>query len=255
MGCFRAAANCPRMDLYDLGKYFAAQVPVRALKSPLLRYSAAAIAAKQLGRVKGNKPIFGGICKRQASTETYPNCDRTNWFYIATKYYNKAIKFLREGLVDVSSQNYSHSLLLNTDENASQQVRLMQEQRHSAQADDLLASTSILSVYEFMDDSSVEWSRSVCTRFKANIIWSNYFQAFEWCEVTPRRSKCECNAAMRQTFQSSSCHFLEFCALWLHCSIHQSHINKTWYGRHIPVEICRPCDRWERNYCTWKSRL
>ena len=84
------------MDLYDLGNTFSSYVPVKALKSPLLRYSAVAIAAKQLGRVKGVKAIMGGVCKKQAFTEVYPNCERTNWFYIATKYYDKAITYLRE---------------------------------------------------------------------------------------------------------------------------------------------------------------
>lgn len=145
--------------MYDLGKYFTSDVPIRAFNSPLLRYSAAAIAAKQLGRVNGNKAILGS-CKRQASTEIYPNCQRTNWFYIAAKYYDKAITFLREALVDVGRPNSRDSPSAMLNPSPSQRDRLiMQEQRHSAQADDLLASTSILSFYEFMDASSIDWSR------------------------------------------------------------------------------------------------
>jgi hypothetical protein len=140
-----------------MGHYFASYVPIRALSSPLLRYSAAAIASKQLGRVNGFKPVTGP-CKRQASTEIYPQCERTNWSYIAAKHYDKAISFLREALVHVGRRNSSD--LQPTDISSSQRDRLMmQEMRHSADADDLLAATSILSEYEFMDASSVEWSR------------------------------------------------------------------------------------------------
>jgi hypothetical protein len=147
------------MDLFDLGNYFAFHVPLRARRSPLLRYSAAAIAAKQLGRVNGKKAAIG-LCKWQASTEMYPNCDRTSWFYIAAKYYDKAISFLREALVDIGTKNGNISPSMGPNESSSQMDRLMiQEQRHSEQADDLLAATSILSVYEFMEASSVEWSR------------------------------------------------------------------------------------------------
>ena len=132
---------------------------MRARQSPLLRYSAAAIAAKQLGRVNGNKAVIG-LCVRQASTEIYPAIERTNWSYIAAKYYDKALSFLREALADIGSTNDDLSLSMTVNESSSQIDRLMiQEQRHSAQADDLLASTSILSVYEFMDASSIDWSR------------------------------------------------------------------------------------------------
>ena len=120
------------MDLYDLGNYFASYIPTISHKSPLTRYSACAIAAKQLGRVKGQKAIMGGVCSQQASTETIKDCEKMNWFYIAAKYYDRAIGCLREALVEEPSQR---------------------------SADKLLAATSILSVYEFMDDSNVEWSR------------------------------------------------------------------------------------------------
>lgn len=173
------------MDIHDMGKYFASHVPARAVHNPLLRYSAAAIAAKQLGRVHGRKAIKGGLCTRQASTENYPSCERTNWFYIAANYYDKAISFLREALVDVGRPNSSDDTeaMMVT---ASQRDRLMmQEQRHSAQADDLLASTSILSMYEFMDASSVEWSRCVYY-YHLERHHLTTFQASFWRTITSR---------------------------------------------------------------------
>lgn len=45
------------MDLYDFGTYFASQVPVKALRNPLLKYSACAQAAKQLGHVNVARPV------------------------------------------------------------------------------------------------------------------------------------------------------------------------------------------------------
>jgi hypothetical protein len=149
------------MDLYDFGNTFSSYVPVKALKSPLLRYSAIAIAAKQLGRVKGVKAIMGGVCRKQASTELYPNCEQTNWFYIAAKYYDRAITYLREGLVSAGSSHINRSSLESPSESEINRRRLIECTMQPADEDDLLAATSILSVYEFMDDSSTEWSRSV----------------------------------------------------------------------------------------------
>jgi hypothetical protein len=57
------------MDLFDLGCYFGHLVPVHALSNPLLKYSACAYAAKQLGRVQGRKAVIGGIVGRQAEME------------------------------------------------------------------------------------------------------------------------------------------------------------------------------------------
>lgn len=57
------------MDLFDLGCYFGHLVPVQALTNPLLKYSACAYAAKQLGRVRGRKAIIGGLVCQQAEME------------------------------------------------------------------------------------------------------------------------------------------------------------------------------------------
>lgn len=133
------------------------------LKSPLLRYSAVAIAAKQLGRVGGLKAIIGADCQKHASTEIYPNCEGVNWFYTAAKHYDKAIAYLREGLVKAGCPGISPPSLKGPTDAVSKLGRIDDCQSQSAQADDLLAATSILSVYEFMTDSNIEWSRSVFT--------------------------------------------------------------------------------------------
>lgn len=142
------------MDLYDLENYFATYVPTTSLQSPLLLCAAAAIAAKQLGRVKGVKAIPGGVCNKQAATETYPNSDQTDWFYVAVKYYDKAIEFLRAELAAIESHGARHASLLTSGESIHRV-----ERARTSQADNLLVATSILSVYEFMDDSGIDWSR------------------------------------------------------------------------------------------------
>jgi len=151
------------MDLYDLGNYFASYIPVKALQSPLLRYSACAIAAKQLGRVKGLKSIMGGICSKQASSETYSNIEQAHWFYIAAGYYDKAITQLRAALSQINTQDSCDMSQTEFSERSVDDIQVS-ENRRRGQADDLLAATSILSVYEFMDDSNAEWSRSVVPR-------------------------------------------------------------------------------------------
>jgi len=87
------------MDLFDLGCYFAHQVPVLALSNPLLRYSACAYAAKQLGRVRGRKAIIGGTVNVQAQMELYPNPESVDWEWIGAKYYDRAISLLMEEYV------------------------------------------------------------------------------------------------------------------------------------------------------------
>lgn len=59
------------MDLFDLGTYFGSYVPVRAVTNPLLRYGACALAAKQLGQIKGIKAMWGGYCQKQAHMELW----------------------------------------------------------------------------------------------------------------------------------------------------------------------------------------
>ncbi|KAI7679402.1 hypothetical protein KC353_g22259, partial [Hortaea werneckii] len=59
----------PWMDLFDKDEHFAHLVPLKALRDALLRNAIAAVAAKQLGRVKGHKPFVGRQCQRPAYME------------------------------------------------------------------------------------------------------------------------------------------------------------------------------------------
>lgn len=154
------------MDLFDLGCYFAHQVPVRAITNPLLRYSACAYAAKQLGRVRGRKAKVGGIVASQAYMELYYRHDTVDWAYMGAKYYDRAILLLMKEL----STSGTHGTTTPTTESNisphgnsnsphSQGSREQRSRANGNSADETLAATAILCVYEFLDNANNAWSR------------------------------------------------------------------------------------------------
>jgi hypothetical protein len=162
-----------RMDLYDQGCYFANLVPVQALSNPLLRNSACAYAAKQLGRVRGRKAIHGGNVSKQAEMELFPNPQTVNWEYLGAKYYDKAIQLLMEELSNSRRQEMSVTPIPEesvTPQSATQSPRSvpnapgnkrrgLQRPTNTGTADETLAAVAILCVYEFLDNANTAWSR------------------------------------------------------------------------------------------------
>jgi len=57
----------PWMDLFDCEKHFGQHVPLKALRHALLKNAVAAVAAKQLGRVRGVKQFIGGQSQQPAA--------------------------------------------------------------------------------------------------------------------------------------------------------------------------------------------
>ncbi len=155
------------MDLFDLEKYFASYVPVKALTNPLLKHAACAYAAKQLGQVKGQKAIVGGACSRQAHMELWPDADKLDWFWIGAKHYDKAISLLMEVLQQdrgttplKSPTTYSEPRGAEINrENGYGRVKRRRLSGGNPNSDELLAATAILCVYEFLDASGAAWSR------------------------------------------------------------------------------------------------
>ncbi|KAK6585410.1 hypothetical protein PZA11_002137 [Diplocarpon coronariae] len=160
------------MDLFDLGCYFAHHVPVQALSNPLLRYSACAYAAKQLGRVHGRKAIVGGNVGRQADMEVYPRIRTANWPYIGAKYYDRAISLLMQELSNSRSQGNSRTPIIGgedrspsstpsslSDQRPPNKRRRLSRTTHASYTDETLAATAILCVYEFLDNANSAWSR------------------------------------------------------------------------------------------------
>lgn len=160
-----------RMDLFDLGTYFASYVPVRAMSNPLLKYAACAYAAKQLGRVKGAKAKMGGVCSRQAVMEIWPNKD-DDFIWYGAKYYEKAIQLLMKELQpdadgpppmstpEVFGQ-WQAAELGEDAHNPRKRRRRISNSRLSrgVHSDEVLAATAILSVYEFLDATGPAWNR------------------------------------------------------------------------------------------------
>ncbi|KAL2074628.1 hypothetical protein VTL71DRAFT_8406 [Oculimacula yallundae] len=162
------------MDLFDLGCYFAHHVPVQAIGNPLLRYSACAYAAKQLGRVRGRKAIVGGIASKQAHMELYPGLESANWPYIGAKYYDRAISLLMEELSNSRSHETPMTPVAAGEETISpssatsshggqfsstNKRRRLSRPPGSSHADETLAAAAILCVYEFLDNANTAWSR------------------------------------------------------------------------------------------------
>jgi hypothetical protein len=163
------------MDLFDLGCYFAHQVPVQALSNPLLKFSACAYSAKQLSRVRGRKAIIGGIVSQQAAMELYLNPEAVDWAYVGAKYYDKAIQLLMEELshsgnpgtpmtpATVIDESFSpHSInqsLQNGRQTPRNKRRRVSRQPSSSNPDETLAAAAILCVYEFLDNANTAWAR------------------------------------------------------------------------------------------------
>ncbi|KAH8815956.1 hypothetical protein F5884DRAFT_747475 [Xylogone sp. PMI_703] len=154
------------MDLFDLGCYFAHQVPVTAISNSLMRYSACAYAAKQLGRVQGRKAIVGGIVSKQAAMEVYPSAETVDWAYIGAKYYDKAINLLmeevsqttmRQDMLDSESGVQSPSGI--PDQQHQNKRRRLSRPSSTSNPDETLAAVAILSVYEFLDNTNTAWGR------------------------------------------------------------------------------------------------
>lgn len=133
----------PWMDLFDQEKHFSNLVPLKALRDSLLRNAIAAVAAKQLGRVKGIKCHIGIQSQRPATMEVINDVPVTDWFYKAANYYDKAIAFSRMYLQAISGSNPSTP-------NA-------QITTAAANSDDLLVAVSIFSLYESLDNLDVSW--------------------------------------------------------------------------------------------------
>jgi hypothetical protein len=161
------------MDLYDQGCYFAHLVPVQALSNPLLKYSACAYAAKQLGRVRGRKAISGGNVSDQADMELFPHPETVDWEYLGAKYYEKAIQLLMEELSNSRRQGMSVTPIPEetfTPQSATQSPRSvpsmpgnirrgLSRPTNTSNADETLAAAAILCVYEFLDNANTAWSR------------------------------------------------------------------------------------------------
>lgn len=133
------------MDLFDRDKHFTHLVPLKALRDALLRNAIAAVAAKQLGRVKGNRPFTNQQAQKPSAMEVLEDNSGVDWFYKAANYYDKAIAFSRQYLQAVSGG------LSNPSSPDPRTTASM------ANSDDLLVAISIFSLYESLDNLETGW--------------------------------------------------------------------------------------------------
>jgi len=156
------------MDLFDLNSFFAVDVPVKASSCSLLLYAAIALSAKALGRIR----ISAQYLKQSASKRT-----PSQWSHKARCYYDLAINLLRQALEQGTRPGSRHRQVVVTPNetvrspgSANGSVDTMSQWRemHSPEgrkslpgtdSDELMATTAILCVYEFLDASGAEWSR------------------------------------------------------------------------------------------------
>lgn len=156
-----------RLDLSDAGKFFSVYVPIRAINCPPLRYAIAALAAKQLGRVNGTKSTTArGIFTCPATTETYPNAAQVDWFLKAANYYYLAASDLNTSTTDGYTAVSSSAVLESPVEMVSRWLRrrLAQGMGQASndgsllrKAEEMLATTMVLSLYKLLDLNGEEW--------------------------------------------------------------------------------------------------
>ncbi|CAM1505795.1 Fc.00g114320.m01.CDS01 [Cosmosporella sp. VM-42] len=151
------------MDLFDLDCFYHRDVPMLALDSSLLMYSACAVAAKQLSKVC--PPSDDRLVR--SPIQQWSNSRGKDYSWYSTKYYDAAISLLlervselsnrgaRDGSSNIASHNGNHTA--GSCERALEHIR---DHRHANQgcSDEVVVAATILSVYEFLSASGKTWS-------------------------------------------------------------------------------------------------
>ncbi|KAK5732935.1 hypothetical protein LTR17_010068 [Elasticomyces elasticus] len=147
------------MDLFDLGLFFSAEVPVLAVRCPLLLYSCVALSAKSLARVRGRKPVMGGQVtpSRRSRMEVWAGAsqDAEGWVRRAREYYDLAVTLLRQALNGATRPPTSS---MPEDASAETVATAQDIPLPTTDSDELVAATAILCIYEFLDASGQAWT-------------------------------------------------------------------------------------------------
>ncbi|KAJ6016163.1 transcriptional regulator family: Fungal Specific TF [Penicillium herquei] len=157
----------PWLDLSDSGKFFTVYVPIRALNCLSLKYAITSLAAKQLGRVKGAKPMVrGGIPASPAITEAYPNAGNADWFLKAANYYYMSASDLNNntsgGYTAVSSSAALESPIeIVSRWLGSRSTQEIARDSHDGtfvrKSEDILSTVTLLTLYRLLDLKGDEW--------------------------------------------------------------------------------------------------
>lgn len=164
--------NFNRLDLSDSARFFAVYAPIRALNYDFLKYAMAALAAKHLGRLNGQKPLVGGnLSTRPASMEVYLNAARVDWTLKGANYYYIAFSNMRTLVSDGYGSASSSAILESPIETVSQWLNLQAMQTGFNELSDinsflrkieaLLAACVILTMYRLLDAPGEHWQSYV----------------------------------------------------------------------------------------------
>lgn len=171
LNSMNAPSHASRMDLFDQTTFFGSHIPVKSISNPLLKHSACAYAAKQLGRVNGAKAIVGGLSSRQASMEQWDSLGQEDWTLLAAQHYDHAISLLLEALHwdqdsseadspgTIDKRYYAPRTLDGMVNERKLRRRKFGSAQSTARSDDVLAATAILCEYESLDASTAAWTR------------------------------------------------------------------------------------------------
>ncbi|KAJ5083038.1 hypothetical protein N7532_012081 [Penicillium argentinense] len=156
----------PWLDLSDSGKFFSVYVPIRAINAPSLKYAIAALAAKQLGRVKGAKLSTGeGMLTSPATTEMYPNA-QADWFLKAANYYYMAASDISNSTSYGYTTASSSAVLESPIEMIGRWLNRMLVQdkdQHVSnkdifrKAEEMMATAALLTFYKLFDSDGDQW--------------------------------------------------------------------------------------------------
>ncbi|KAJ5621616.1 hypothetical protein N7528_006399 [Penicillium herquei] len=157
----------PWLDLSDAGKFFTVYVPIRALDCLSVKYAITSLAAKQLWRVKGVKPIVrGGIPASPAITEAYPNAGNADWFRKSANYYYMSVSDLNNntsgGYTAVSSSASLESPIEIVSRwlgsrSAQELARDSHDGTFIRKSEDILSTVTLLTLYRLLDLKGDEW--------------------------------------------------------------------------------------------------
>ncbi|KAF5532865.1 hypothetical protein FMEXI_12186 [Fusarium mexicanum] len=133
------------MDLFDMDQHYHRVIPILAWSSPLLLYSACAVAAKQLTLVEPTPQEL----KPRSHMQSWQAGSHEDFAWHSTKYYDRAISLLLTYVSNLSSGD--------SGEVASEQQNDNDHDPKPCRNEIIIAAT-ILSVYEFLTASDQTWS-------------------------------------------------------------------------------------------------
>nr|RBQ92289.1 hypothetical protein FVER53263_11793 [Fusarium verticillioides] len=133
------------MDLFDMDQHYHRVIPILAWTSPLLLYSACAVAAKQLTLVEPCSQAQ----RPRSHMQYWQTSSHKDFAWYSTKYYDRAISLLL-GYVS------------NLSEGDSGQETAEQQNEHDPNPkpcrNEIIIAATILSVYEFLTADDQTWS-------------------------------------------------------------------------------------------------